>query len=530
LCVIRIDWAKLEQLPKREREEALELLAEMEQVAIRNPLERYRPASCHEVYEGGVLVSGHPEDVACTADCHHSPFHSEHAACKAFFGGNRAGKTTTVIVDDIIQACPDELLPEHLRPFKKWTCPFYCRVMTPDMERTMKPVIWEKLREWLPRDLLKGGSFDKSVDRASNSLRLECGCRFDFLSYEMSPDKFGGAALHRCHFDESPPKSIRTECLLRLVDYNGDEVYSLTPLKGLDFTYKNIWKKRRNQPDEAKRNPEIFAIQVGIYDNPLLSAVARDRVMAVVADDKDLAARRDGAFMSAEGAVYPEWESIVQPPPPQPSLYLQTMEAHVIAIDPGIRYAGFSFVSYDEENRSTTWRATKFENYVAEDYAREIKRGLAEHGLSLDSDDLHITIDPNAVARSIATGENILDELTKYDIYASPAQNDVETGVLQIRRRIRNDWAVIWDVPETEALRDELEELQVDVDQDKDDGQFRIVKTKDHTSDSWRYNHMERSWLPEIPESDDEPGIPWWEKATPPPRKVAPGSVMGAMA
>jgi phage terminase large subunit-like protein len=496
-AVFKIDMEALRALPAKEQAEALALLEEAEQIALWNPLEKYRPAS-------GL----------------HASFHASFDPLKAFFGGNRAGKTTTAIVDDIIQACPEELLPAHLKPFKKWSCPFYCRIMTPDMERTMKPVIWQKLREWMPKDMLKKGSFDAALDTASNSLRMECGCRFDFLSYEMKLDKFGGAALHRNHFDESPPKSIRIECLMRLIDFNGDEVYSLTPLKGLDFTYREIWKKRS---ELVGGDPNIFAIMVSMMDNPHLSGEARERILAAVADEKELAARRDGAFMSEEGLVYPMWESVLTDIVASDQT-IQAMET-VIGIDPGVRFCGITYVSYDDENRSRTWRAIKRQNWVAEDYAKEIKRTLGDRGLRLD--DVHIVIDPAAVARSLATGENIADELAKYDIHCVLGQNEVRAGVMQIRRRIRNQWCAIEETDETIDLREELEELQLDIDPDADDGEFKIKKANDHVADSWRYNHMERSWLPEAALDPSPDPRPWWAIAQAPVARPPFESVMG---
>src|SRR4051812_16129260 len=39
---------------------------------------------------------------------------------KAFLGGNRSGKTTAGILDDLIQAVDEKRVPEHLKAFKKF--------------------------------------------------------------------------------------------------------------------------------------------------------------------------------------------------------------------------------------------------------------------------------------------------------------------------------------------------------------------------------------------------------------------------
>jgi hypothetical protein len=53
------------------------------------------------------------------------------------------------------------------------------------------------------------------------------------MTYEMDLDKFGGAAKHFIAYDEPPPEDIREECLWRLADYAGFEMFAMTPL-GLD--------------------------------------------------------------------------------------------------------------------------------------------------------------------------------------------------------------------------------------------------------------------------------------------------------
>jgi hypothetical protein len=61
-----------------------------------------------------------------------------HEPLKAFLGGNRSGKTTVGIVDDLIQAIDHDAVPEHLKQYKLWEPPFYCRIITPDFTATME--------------------------------------------------------------------------------------------------------------------------------------------------------------------------------------------------------------------------------------------------------------------------------------------------------------------------------------------------------------------------------------------------------
>lgn len=510
---IQIDLDALAKLPAGARAQAESLLREYERAIAWNPMLAYRPASCAQLHPHALPGPG-----VCTDACKHAAFHTSRAASKWLFGGNRAGKTTTAICDDIIQATPRELLADRpdLLAFKKWECPFYCRVMAPDMQRTMIPVIHQKLRDWLPKALLKGGSFDKSYDKTGAILRLECGCRFDFLSYEMDLDKFGGAALHRCHYDEEPPGAIRRESLMRLIDFNGDEIGSMTPLKGLTWTYKEVVK--------APPSPNVFWTQIGLAENPHVDAEARDRILNSISDPREREAREFGAFVHFGGLVYPEWRAALVRP--RKLAELRGWE-HVCSIDPGVRFCGLTFIAFDDDNRSHTWAAKKLADAIPGDYARAIRQHYALLGVPID--DVHFVIDPAARARSQVNAESVMDELAREGIYANAGQNDVNAGVTQLRRRIRTGWAEIADCERTLDLTEELEEYRQEVDPDKDDGQFKILKQHDHVCDAWRYGHMERPWLPDaVTGGAARPDKPaWWEVAGPPPPRTPAGSVMG---
>ena len=508
---VHIDVAQIERLPPGQRAAAIKALEELEDAYAWNPLMAYEPASCRDVH-----ADGEP----CTEACKHSNWHASRAYSKWIFGGNRAGKTTTAIADDLIQATPAELLPPDLLRVKTWECPFYCRVMAPDMNRTMIPVIWQKLREWTPKALFKGGSFDKSIDKGAMSLRLECGCRFDFLSYEMDLDKFGGAALHRCHYDEEPPASIRRECLMRLVDFNGDEVGSMTPLKGLGWTYKEIWKK-------GSSDPNIFSVQIGLNENPNVSAEARDRILASIADPRERAARADGAFVHFGGLVYPDWRHALVKPL---SIQKTSSWEKQISIDPCVRFAGLVLELFDDDNRCYVPCARKLTDAVAPDYASTARQMLALHAPGKSFDDVHFVIDPAARQRNNVNAESIMDELERYGMLCNPGQNAVEPGIKQVRRRMKSGWLQIAD-PErggdTEALTEELEMYRLEVDPDDDDGQFKTIKQHDHVCDALRYGVMERPWLPELDDSPAEDRLPWWEVARPPRPRAQNVSAMG---
>jgi phage terminase large subunit-like protein len=447
---IVVDTDRLADLSAGGKLEARLLLQEVERLKRVNPMHFYRPNSAK-----------------------HASFHASRAGVKAIFGGNRSGKTTTAICDDVIQMSPAELLPVHLLPYKFGGCPFYVRVMTPDMERTMKPVIHHKLREWLPQALIPGG-FDKHYNKQSQSLQLECGCRFDFLSYEMALDKFGGAALHRCHYDEEPPEDIREECLMRLVDFDGDEVFSMTPLKGLTWSHRAILKNT---------DPDIFKITVSMRDNPNLDARGVNRKLKLLSEDARRM-REQGEFHNAAGYVYPEAKSwTVQRSPDETYAHYDTL----IGIDPGIRKAGLSWTAWNGEV-FVTYDRRMLRDCTVDGYVEEIKRVNRRYGLKPDK--VHYIIDPAARARSLTNGESVESELSRLGVYTEHGPNDVDTGVLMLRRMGNaKTWAIVEDLTD---LLEQLEEYPL---VEHADGTLHPSKTgNEHVADSIRYAIGARAW------------------------------------
>ena len=450
----------------------------------------------------------------------HFAFHGSDSKTRAIFGGNRAGKTTTAVVDDLIQMTPAELLPAHLRQFKQHSCPFYVRLMAPDMKRTMVPVIHEKLRQWTPKSLMKGGSFDKAYSKTDEVLRLECGCRFDFLSYEMDLDKFGGAALHRCHYDEEPPEDIRNECLWRLVDFGGDELFSMTPLKGMSWMYRKIYKRDGEKLPSGRDRVRRWTI--GIRDNRMLSPDEIDAAIAELDNPAERRQREFGEFAERGGPVYPNFMEARCPDVTKEQLAGMDV---VVGIDPGLRWAGFVWIAYDRDNYALIFDSVKLEGERFENgvnpghYVALIREKEKQWGLTKP----HYVVDPAMRIRSLVNSESVQSELQRLGLPVMVGQNDVEAGVSHIRRRLSSGSLKICE--RNSQLFDEAIEYSAE---ERDDGVFQVVKRNDHLLDAMRYAIMERPWMPPKRQTRVDMG----NVATGPPRRPARGynpSVMGEM-
>jgi phage terminase large subunit-like protein len=490
-----LDSAALETMSPGERLQAEELLRKFRERATWNPLQVYAP---------------HPKQVA---------FHATIGTpTRMYAGGNRAGKTTCGICDDLIQATPRELLPAHLQDFKRFECPFYCRIVCPDFVSTMQPVIHQKLKEWTPKALLQNGSWDSSYDKLNRSLRMTCGCRFDFMTYEQALDKFGGAALHRCHFDEEPPEAIYKECLLRTLDFNGDIVITMTPLLGLSWTYDAIWERR----DE---DPTIAVVMADMEENPYLSREAMARILGSLTKD-EIKARKSGQFVHFGGLVY-DRETLDSRLVGEPSVeYVRSCENQVV-IDPGVRVTAVTWQAFDRDNKMLVYDELYLEDVQDIGAVCElIKRKNLTWGLGAGdvAEPLYV-IDPNARVRSPTESVTISELYGEHGIHAAHGQNAVEAGILAVRLRLERGSLhfVRGRCPKTlwELRRYRLDDG--DLSGDRKSGRLEVVKRDDHAADTIRYGAMERPWMPPERRRDERfppgynPRDP--DVAHPPPRK-----------
>jgi phage terminase large subunit-like protein len=493
---LKMNLEAIEAMSPGDRERVKYQLTQWEDAFKANPLLGYGPAGVkqHDFH----IAGGHDHKT------------------RAIFGGNRAAKTTTAIVDDIIQMCPTHLLPSHLSAYKHHVCPFYVRVIAPDMNRTMRPVIHQKIREWMPKEMMKGASFDKAYDRSSESLRLTCGCRMDFLSYEMDLDKFGGAALHRIHFDEEPPEDIRGECLLRLVDFDGDEVLSMTPLKGLSYTYRRIYKPRWRKDEDGR--VKVATWTIGIRDNRFLPERAIKDALADITNDAERLQREFGQFAERGGMLYPRYLERAVPRVPEERWKrdLKRMDV-VVGIDPGIRFTGLSWTAYDRDNHAVTFDAVK----LLDQHAGQVAQFLKDRAKRWDLEDPFYVIDPSFRARSLTNAESVQDILERHGIFATAGQNNVEAGINEVRRRLDVGSLLIFN-----DLYDLLDEAVEYSAVEREDGALQVNKRNDHILDSQRYALMER---PYAVQSDDLTVAYPDDVAQPPKRKVPEGDPAGSM-
>ena len=147
-----------------------------------------------------------------------------------------------------------------------------------------------------------------------------------FKSCDQGRERFQGSSLDFVWFDEEPPRDIYEECLMRVVDRQGDIFGTMTPLKGLTFVDEEIYLNRGN-------NPEVWYEFMEWADNPFLSK-KEIALLTASMDETTLQSRCYGRFAAREGLVYPEFDERVHVIEP---FFIPPDWQVKISIDPGLK-------------------------------------------------------------------------------------------------------------------------------------------------------------------------------------------------
>ena len=424
-------------------------------------------------------------------------FLASRARTKAFFGGNRAGKTEIGVVDNLIQCVDRDCLPEHLQRFKRWEPPFYCRIVSPKFG-VNEGVILEKLRNLIPRSQLIKGEWAKSYSDKSRKLHLQNGSWIMFNTGDQDVDVHAGVRLHRVHFDEEPEGergwAIYRENRMRLMDFAPESqmVFTMTPLFGLSWTYDEVWEKR---PAESSKgiylSDDVACVVASMLDNPHINKAEIEREFRDVSDE-ERRARLEGQFVHFHGRVLDVRDEHICATPD--AKHVQGLDCYV-SIDPGIRRGGVLWGGFDRDNRLLIFDELYPENKTVPEIAAAIHRKNAQWGIS----PLYV-IDPSARNRTLVNAESVEGEFQRQGIYPQHGQNDRLASVLQLRSRLQRGGLLI--AQSCTNLRFELNRWLVAKDEDTEQqkakvkgagGSFATIGP-DHLADNLRYLAMTRLW------------------------------------
>lgn len=352
-----------------------------------------------------------PNILGYKAHAKQAMFHSKESRGRLYIGGNRSGKTTGGVTEDIMW-----LTGRH--PYKVISPgPIRGRVVCVDFLNGVDKIVLPEFARWLPPSDLINGSWTDSYSKGARTLTLANGSFVEFMSYDQDLDKFAGTSRHFTHYDEEPPQDIFTECSMRLIDTGGSWWITMTPVEGMTWIYDTIYLPGKNDPTGM-----FGVVEVDMDENPYLATSEIELLTSHLTKD-EIISRKKGKFVQIGGLVFKGFDP----------------EVHVI--EPMIPPTSWEwYASCDHGFNNPTawlWHAVSPDGEVitfSEHY--ESERTIDYHSAVVHSrnagfgrvPDLYVC-DPALAQRQAVTGTSIHTEYVNNGIPLIFGANDVATGI-----------------------------------------------------------------------------------------------------
>lgn len=334
-------------------------------------------------------------------------FHKSYLMEKLFIGGNRSGKTVGNVIECIWRITKTHPFRPDLNEIEgEIRGRLVCVSFVDGLEKIILPLF----KKWMPKKFLKQRSWDKSYNKYLRTLTLEAGSFIEFMSYDQELEKFAGTSRHFVSFDEEPPRSVWEECLMRLIDTDGDWWISMTPVEGLTWVYDTIY-----QPWVEGQRDETLVLQVSMDDNPHLNESAKAKILKNIVDDSDRQARKEGSFVEIKGLVYKSFDKNVHG---RREFQLTRDMRIYTSLDTGWRHpAAWLWHAVSPDGRITTFHEIVESERTVESLAEEVhnyeKATLEPLGLVA----YVRTGDPAMLQTKEHVGTSIIMEYAKHGIY-----------------------------------------------------------------------------------------------------------------
>jgi phage terminase large subunit-like protein len=405
-------------------------------------------------------------------------FHSAPEKGRLYVGGNRSGKTTGGVVEDIWW-----LTGKH--PFLQTPPPpVYGRSICVDFLNGIEKIIRPEVARWLPLSEIKGGSWSTGYNKELRTLTCENGSTLEFMSYDQQLDKFAGTSRHFIHFDEEPPKDIYTENRARLIDTAGSYWITMTPVLGMDWVYDDLYI-----PGKNNGGSNIAVIEVDMTENPYLSqGEIEEFISGLSADERT--ARVRGNFVRVGGLVFKFFDPDIHVM--DPFIPPKSWEWYV-SLDHGYNNpTAIYWHAVSPDNQVVTFSEAYDNEHTVDYWASLIHTRNTMLGRPPD----YYVADPAIAQRQAVTGASIQTEYAQLGINFMLGHNDVVSGINRMTQHLkvnvqtgkpnwiitRNCQNLIWEMQRLRWKTWRTTKLQAE-----NNPHDAVHKKDDHGFDSCRY-------------------------------------------
>lgn len=415
-------------------------------------------------------------------------FHKSSARTRLYIGGNRSGKTTGGIVEDIWwlkRQHPYQRIPDH---------PIAGRIVSVDFLNGIEKIIKPQLKQWLPPSQLRGGSWFTAYEAVTRTLYLENGSFVELMSYDQDLDKFAGTSRDFVHFDEEPPEAIYTENMARLIDRKGHCWITMTPVEGMTWIYDTVYEKG------ILGDKKVSVTEVDMAENPHLDK-EEINIFLDSLDDDERKARGHGKFVQMGGLVYKSFNPEVHIlDEVDPEMFKHSRYRQYFSLDHGFNNpTACHWHAVDGDNRVVTFDEHYESEKIIEYHASVIHQKNKIHGRIPDIN----ICDPALAQKQAVTGTSIQTEYAIRGIGFALGNNEVLTGVAKVNQylAIGADGLPSWHITRNCVnLIREIQRLRWKTwaskkQQSQNNPYDQIHKKDDHACDDCRYFF---SFMPEL--------------------------------
>lgn len=347
------------------------------------------------------------------------------------FGGNRTGKTECGAVEAVY-------LCRGIHPYKKnkssvdgWVVSLSSQVQRDVAQRKILNYLNP---DWIVDIVMQSGKKDFPssgiIDYILIKNVLGGISKLGFKSCDQGREKFQGTSLDFVWFDEEPPREIYIECKMRVLDRQGEIFGTMTPLKGLNWVYDEIFMNEFS-------DPEIWYIQISWQDNPFLSS-EEIKLFENSLSLEELESRKFGKFVGTGGLVYNEFDesiNVIEPFNVPQSWYDK------ISIDPGLN-----------NPLSAHWYAVDFDGnvYVIAEHF-ESGKNVEYHSIKIKeicaklnwptsfNGKYSALIDSAANQKTLASSQSVSELFCENGIQVNPNVNkDLFSGISKVKSYLKN--------------------------------------------------------------------------------------------
>lgn len=417
----------------------------------------------------------------------------------ALENGLAVSNTSMAVLGSLINCVPMEWVPRHLMQYRRYLEdePFFARITSPSLKDSAEKIIVPLLKRWVPRPTLIGGSWEKAYSKQNMMLRFKSGSFIELMSYDQDSDKHAGASRHGIWLDEPPPRDIWYESLARVTEYEGGFLrLGATMAKGIPSWF------RREIHAKRKTSPHVSVYFGSIHDNDTVSAANKEAVLSMYSD-KERKVREYGRLISLEGAVYDQFDRdkhVVQAIEPQ---QLKAHEGDIfIAIDPGIRNPAATFAIANDLKEEIFFFDEiypRMSTMSVEIFTDLIKERM-EHWLIQNP---YFIIDPRADQRQQGTGETLIHEFNRHDIWPEQGNNSHELGIPRVNDLFLADKIYVGE--NCEEIIDQLETWSWSTTLEDAAGNAKAEQGGDDLVDCVRYTCVALPWGNDLQKKREAP-------------------------